>query len=345
VTPSPRVLLTGATGSFGRFVARSLLDRGCELVCVVRGSDRAEATRRLRAALDPGVPADRIVVLPGDVLLPGLGLEPALVRHLQATVDGIVHAAATTAFGATIEAARRVNVTGTRNVLDFARGARSLERLGHVSTAFVAGRRTGAVREADLVHDAGFVTTYERSKYEAELLVRRAAASLPVAVFRPSVIVDAPERPNGLRFALSLLRNGVLPLLPAAATAPIDLIHASDAAEALARLFLADGTTGAYHLTAGPTAPCLGELIDAAEAPPIRFVPEKTFDRELARLRRANRSAAPSYNRIDTFVRVVAYPKVFGNEGAVAALGGPVASRDPLAAVRRMFPESHRSVA
>jgi long-chain acyl-CoA synthetase len=348
-TPSRRVLLTGATGSFGRFVARSLVNLGCELVCVVRGRGRAEATRRLLRTLGPDVPSERIVVLPGDVLLPGLGLEPALVRHLQATVDGMVHSAATTAFGARIELARRINVTGTRNVLDFARGAGSLRRLGYVSTAFVAGKRTGEIREAELVHDAGFVTTYERSKYEAELLVRRAAASLPVTVFRPSVIVDpaddATERPNGFRFALSLLRTGVLPLLPAAATTPIDLIHAADAADALARLFLRDGSTGAFHLTSGEAAPSLAQLMEAAGAHPIRYVGEAAFDRELARLRRVNQGAASSYDRIDTFIRIVAYPKVFRNEAAEASLGGPVARRDPLASVRELFPELRRSVA
>jgi hypothetical protein len=137
----------------------------------------------------------------------------------------------------------------------------------------------------------------------------------------------------------------VLPLLPAAATTPIDLIHAADAAEALARLFLGDGPTTTYHLASGAAAPLLAELMDTAGAPPIRYVGEKAFDLELARLRRANRDAAPSYDRIDTFIRMVAYPKVFRNEAAEAALGGPVARRDPLEAVRELFPELRRSVA
>jgi thioester reductase-like protein len=347
--PSPRILLTGATGSFGRFVARALIDQGCELVCLGRGRDRADATRRVLAALGTDCAAERVVVVPGDVALPGLGLDAVLVRHLQATVDGIVHSAATTAFGMKVELARRVNVTGTRNVLDFARRARQLRRLSYVSTAFVAGKRTGTIRETELDHDAGFVTSYERSKYEAELLVRRSAVSLPVAVFRPSVIVDpgedAVDRPNGLRFALSLLRNGVLPVLPAPATTPIDLIHASDAADALARLSLDERSAGTYHLTAGASAPSLAELMHAAGTPPIRFVPEEAFDQELGRLRRTNVAAAASYRRIDTFIRIVAYPKVFENDATAGALGGPVARRDPLAAVRATFPELCRSVA
>jgi thioester reductase-like protein len=326
-----------------------LVDHGCELVCVVRARDHADAAQRVVAALGPACPSDRLVAVPGDVLLPGLGLEPMLVRHLQATVDGIVHSAATTAFGMRMELARGINVTGTRNVLDFARRATNLRLLGYVSTAFVAGKRTGTIREADLDHDAGFVTSYERSKYEAELLVRRSAASLPVAVFRPSVVVDpedeAPDRPSGFRFALSLLRNGVLPLLPAAATTPIDLIDAADAADALARLALADGCGGTYHLTAGTSAPSLSELMRAAGTPPIRFVPEVAFNRELGRLRRTNVSAAESYRRIDTFIRIVGYPKVFANDATVGALGHPVARHDPLAGVRAMFPELSRSVA
>jgi thioester reductase-like protein len=344
-----RILLTGVTGSFGRFVARALMERGCELVCVVRGRDRAEATGRAVAALGPVSVLERVVVLPGDVLQPGLGLEPPLVRHLQETVDGIVHSAATTSFGLEVDLARRVNVTGTRNVLDFARGVRSLRRLGYVSTAFVAGKRTGVVRESDLHHGAGFVTSYERSKYEAELLVQRAAATLPVAVFRPSVIVDPAQdavgRPNALRFALSVLRDGVLPFLPAAATTPIDLIHSVDAADALAGLSLDDDADGTYHLTAGAAAPSLAELLEAAGAGSTRFVPAGTFDRGLARLRRQNDAGASSYDRIDSFIRVVSYPKVFENAAAEAALGGRLARRDPLDAVRAMFPARCRSVA
>jgi nucleoside-diphosphate-sugar epimerase len=342
----PRILLTGATGAFGRFVGRALLEHGCELVCLARGRG-GDVARRVLAALDPDCARARVVVLEGDILLPGLGLDPGLVRHLEGTVDGIVHSAATTSFGMEVELARRVNVTGTHNVLDFARRARHLRKLGYVSTAFVAGKRTGVIRENELDHDADFVTSYERSKYEAELLVRRSAASLPIAVFRPSVIVgdDADDRPNALRFALSLLRDRVLPLLPAAATAPIDLIDATDAADALARLTLDGRCTGTYHLTAGSAAPSLAQLMRAAGTPPIGFVPAATFDRELDRLRSENPRGAALYDRIDTFIRIVAYPKVFSNGSTEAALRRSVVRRDPLAAVRAMFAEPSRSAA
>ena len=349
MTSSRRILLTGVTGSFGRVVARALIEHGCELVCLARGCDQADATRRVVAAVGGCSSREAIVVVPGDVMLPGLGLRPVLARELQATVDGIVHSAATTAFGMKLELARRVNVEGTRNVLDFARRARRLRKLSYVSTAYVAGKRTGTIRETDFAHGAGFVTSYERSKYEAETLVRQSFPDLPVAVFRPSVIVDpgvgAFDRPNGLRLGLSLLRNGVLPLLPATPSTPIDLIHACDAADALARLSLDDRFTATFHLTAGASAPSLADLMRAAGTPPIRFVSVERFDRELHRLRRANAGAARSYKRIDTFIRIVAYPKVFQNRVAEAALGRPVVRRNPLDAVRAIFPELSRAVA
>ena len=55
----------------------------------------------------------------------------------------------------------------------------------HVSTAYVAGRRTGEIGEDDLSDRFGFENDYERTRYEAERLVRFAATDLPVTWLRP----------------------------------------------------------------------------------------------------------------------------------------------------------------
>lgn len=341
VTTSRRILLTGATGSFGRYIARELVARGCEVFLLARGRDDLAPTQRVLAALELNGSSARVHVVRGDLSEPGLGLEASDRRVLRTRLDGVIHAAATTAFGLPLGVARRVNVGGLRNVLTLARQADRLAGFAYVSTAFVAGKRVGPIAESELAHDAGFVTSYERSKYEAELLIRGSAESFPFTVFRPSVVVgsrrEAETRPNGLHFTLSLVRAGLLPLLPATEDTRIDLIDARDAASALVRVFLESGSAGTYHLAGGDRAPELNELMRAAGAPAVRFADEEAFERELERLGRDHPKAAASYDRLAKFIGIVAYAKTFETSAAEAALGGSVSCRDPLAAVDALF--------
>ncbi len=334
-----RVLLTGATGAFGRCIARELLERGCDLILLVRGSSEIEATSRVLAALDARDASRRVTVLHGDVSVPDLGLEPASVDLLRNTLDGIVHAAATTAFGAPLPVARRVNVGGTLNVLDFARTIDRLRAVGYVSTTFVAGKRVGTIAESELVHGEGFVTSYERSKYEAELLVRAAAEAIPLTIFRPSVIVgdETAGKPSALFFVLSLIRRGLLPLLPAGPHTRLDLIDAQDAAAAVATLFVETDGGSTYHVASGTEAPLLSEVVRAANAPPVSFVDETAFAAEIRRLCGAEPRTTTLYDRLTKFIGIVTYPKIFDTSAAAAALQRPVRRCDPLAAVRATF--------
>ena len=65
-----------------------------------------------------------------------------------------------------------------------------LERLSHVSTAYVAGAAKGTIKEDQLTDEHGFLTNYERSKYEGEQLVQNAKTDLSISVFRPSMVVS-----------------------------------------------------------------------------------------------------------------------------------------------------------
>ena len=84
--------------------------------------------------------------------------------------------------------ALRVNVGGTRNVIDLARSLPHLKQFHHVSTCYVAGKREGVILETELRHDAGYRNFYEESKYLAELEVDSAKVDLPVTIHRPAVV-------------------------------------------------------------------------------------------------------------------------------------------------------------
>lgn len=331
---APRVLMTGATGSFGRHLALELLERGCQLVLCVRGHDDAEARRRSFAALGRTHPEVRVVR--GDVTAPGLGLrrsDALLVR----SVDVVVHAAATTEFGLPLAAARRTNVGGTRNVLELVDRMPHLERLVHVSTAFVAGKRCGRVLESQLQHDAGFVNGYDQSKYEAERLVRRRRRTLPVAILRPSVVAEPAEGAGAcaLWFALNLIERGLVPVLPGAPANLLDLIPAADAATASTSLILTPGAFGTFHVASGDRAPRIADVVKVGAGRGVRFVDRALFGRELQMLRLRNPRATRSYDALATFIELLAYPKTFDTSRTEERLGRPPCQTDPLASLVR----------
>ena len=147
----PVVLLTGATGVLGPELIYELLrSTPAEVVCVVRADDEPAAEQRLRGVvarlLGERGWADvrgRLSAVSGDVTLPLLGLSDQVLRDIARRVTHILHGAASVRFDHDLATARRINLGGTKSVLNFARICHRrghLERLGYVSTAFVGGR-------------------------------------------------------------------------------------------------------------------------------------------------------------------------------------------------------------
>ena len=138
-----------------------------------------------------------------------------------------MHAAAELKLDGELEELRRINVGGTAHLLELARAAHAdhgLERYAHVSTAYVAGGRTGEVAEEELTDRYGFSNAYEQTKYEGELLVREAMRELPVSVFRPGMVVGDSRTGeirsfNTVYVPLRLYLSGACGSIPSAARA------------------------------------------------------------------------------------------------------------------------------
>ncbi|HWB78299.1 MAG TPA: SDR family oxidoreductase [Nannocystaceae bacterium] len=187
-------LVTGATGFVGAAIALELLERTSDdLVAIVRpGKDSAlarfrqalvGAARAYDRALDVDAALARCRVVAGDVARHCCGITDEHIGH----VTQVWHCAASLRyedrFAAEITAC---NVDGTRNVLALA-GALGAECFNYVSTAYVAGRRGGRVRE-EVLTDAVPNNCYEATKQAAERLVLASDFSR-VRIFRPSVVV------------------------------------------------------------------------------------------------------------------------------------------------------------
>ena len=124
----------------------------------------------------------------GDISAPQLALSAADLELVQQQTTRIFHLAAVYDLAVPEDLAMRVNVGGTRNVVELARSLPHLKQFHHVSTCYVAGKREGVILESELRHDAGYRNYYEESKYLAELEVDSVKADLPVTIYRPSVV-------------------------------------------------------------------------------------------------------------------------------------------------------------
>jgi long-chain acyl-CoA synthetase len=272
------VFLTGATGFVGMELLTRYMERTDRCVyALVRGADDREVEARMERTLlglfGPANPyAGRVIAVRGDVTRPDLGISGGL-DWLADRVSEIVHGAASVSFELELQAARAINLDGTRRVLEFAerchaRGA--LRRVSYISTAFVAGDHDGCFSEDELDVGQRFRNSYEQSKFEAECLIARSYRQLPVTIFRPSIIVG--ERGSGwtcsfnvLYWPLRAFARGTYFALPARGEAPVDVVpvdYVADAMFALSGRPEADGAT--FHLTAGAHASSVGEVIELA---------------------------------------------------------------------------------
>jgi thioester reductase-like protein len=287
------ILLTGATGFLGMDALARLIERDTQqIVVLVRAGDEEAARRRLDGVLarlydDPPASAARVSAVRGDLLEPGLGLSPADRAWLIASVESIVHCAASISFDLPLEEAREINVRGVERVVDLAReiaAAGTLRRFVHVSTAYVSGRHSGAFGEQDLDLGQEFRNTYEQSKNEAEQLLL-AADDLPLAVARPSIVVGHSTSGwtsafNVLYWPMRAFERGLLQEVPAREDSIVDFVPVDYVTDGILALLDAHDAHGVYNLVAGDRALTAGGLVQLHSSvsgrEPLRFVSQQT---------------------------------------------------------------------
>jgi nucleoside-diphosphate-sugar epimerase len=261
------IFMTGATGLVGAATLARLLaaDDSLRVHALVRS---VRAWDALAGRLGPV--SARVRPFLGDVAVRGLGLTRGERAAVGRDTSAVLHLAADTTFSNPLGTARAVNRDGTAHVLELAADWHRVERVAHVSTAFVAGRLTGTIPESATTAPYGWVNAYEQSKYEAEHLVR--ASGHDWVILRPSTIVcdDVGGRVtqiNAVHRALGLCHAGLASMIPGAEDTPVDVVTTDYAAGAVATLALrADAAGRTYHLCAGRGALPLGELLDRSFA-------------------------------------------------------------------------------
>lgn len=270
------ILITGGTGIMGSWVLANALQRGFAPVVLMRDATMEQARQRLAAVLAlPGFEhrLDEITILQGDTCQPDLGLDDAQRAELRASLDLVIHCAASISFNPKKDfELQSANVDGLRHMMELLQGTDI--PLYHVSTAYVAGMHTGRVMEHELL-DTTCKNTYERTKREAERMFvdALAAGSIRGAVFRPSIIVGASRDGLISQFhnfysilrMVDVIERGQLPAgeslrLQGNPESTLNLIPVDWVAEALWTIVDREGASGkTYHLT-NPNPCTLGEL-------------------------------------------------------------------------------------
>jgi thioester reductase-like protein len=253
------ILLTGFPG----FIAERLLPRLVELVpdpsfaCLVQERFLDTARQRIRAIEDRYRYArGRITTVVGDITLDRLGLDVAAARRLQDQLTGAWHLAAVYDLAVSREMGQRINVEGTRRVLELLSGARRLERLHYVSTAYVSGAATGVFRETDLDVGQSFKNHYEETKFLAEVAV--AQSGVPATIYRPAIVVGDSKTGETAKFDGPYFTLAAIDKMPSpgvffrigSGRNPANIVPVDFVVEAMARLATAAGSGGrTYHLT------------------------------------------------------------------------------------------------
>lgn len=271
------VFFTGFPGFLGVELLPRVLERraGATAVCLVQAKfadlarRRAEEIERAR----PGT-AGRIRLVEGDITRPDLGLGGP--SDAAAGVVEIFHLAAVYDLSVPRDLGVRVNVEGTRHLLDFAARCGRLERLQYVSTCYVSGRWPGTFLEAQLQEGQRFNNFYEETKHLAEVEVRaRMAGGLPATIYRPSIVVGdsatgVTQKYDGPYYVLQWLLRVPWRVVPLPTVgdlqAELNVVPRDFVVSAIAHLSGAAAARGKTYQLADPRPLRVAEMLRALEA-------------------------------------------------------------------------------
>ncbi len=236
------VLLTGATGFLGRYLALEWLERmdlvDGKVIALVRAKSDEEARARLDATFNSGdakllahyqkLAADHLEVIAGDKGDENLGLDQQTWQRLADDVDLIVDPAALVNHVLPYSELFGPNALGTAELIKIALTTK-IKPYTYVSTIGVGDQiepgkfvENVDVREMSAVRKVndGYANGYGNSKWAGEVLLREAndLCGLPVAVFRCDMILADTTYSGQLnlpdmftRMMFSLVASGIAP--------------------------------------------------------------------------------------------------------------------------------------
>lgn len=258
--------VTGATGFLGQNLCEQLsIAGGWHIVGLHRPGSDTDLLQNLGVELRPGD------ILDAD----------SLVAAIPAETDAVFHTAAMTSmWRREADMQTRINVAGTRNVVDAAL-SKGVGRFIHTSTWNVFDRSAGTFTEATPKAGKQSWITYDRTKHEAEDVVLSAIAehSLDAVITNPSHILGRYDKQNWSR----LIVMAALGKLPGVPPGSGDFAHGEEVARAHIAA-VERGRTGENYILAGPHESFMGLVRKVAQMANQPKVPKKPMPPAVMRL-------------------------------------------------------------
>jgi len=193
-----RYLVTGATGFIGGRVTRQLRESGHEVITLARNPDKASELRTLGVEIHMGDITDK-----ASLTAPMTG------------VDGVFHIAAWYEIGARNRSmAERINVNGTRNVLETMRDL-NIAKGVYTSSLAVFSNTRGQRPDEGYVYRGAHLSEYDRTKWLAHYEVAQPMidAGLPLVIVQPGLTYGIGDHSLTRDTLIQYLRRR-LPMIP-----------------------------------------------------------------------------------------------------------------------------------
>lgn len=229
-----KYLLTSGTGFIGHVLSRQLIAAGHEVTTIARKPERAQMSVELA-----------VEVMRGDIT------DKGSMRDAMRGVDGVFHDAAWYQIGARGKErleAEKINVTGTRNVLELMQEMK-IPRGVYTSSLAVFSDTKGKMVTEKYRHRGSHLSEYDRTKYMAhyDVALPMMEKGLPLVIVQPGVVYG-PGDTSGLHRAFVKYLKKRLPWLPSKTTCCWS--HVEDTAQAHI-LAMEKGKPGETYIIAG----------------------------------------------------------------------------------------------
>lgn len=229
-----KYFLTGATGFVGGALARHLRVAGHEVHASVRSPAKASTLHSLGVKLFAGDVTDK-----------------ESMREAMQGVDGIYHVAGWYKIGTRDKTAgEKVNVQGTRNVLELMQELR-IPRGVYTSTLAVNSDTQGKLVNETYRFTGRHISEYDRTKASAHQIAEQIIAQgLPLMIVMPGMIYGPGDTSSFRQSLIDFLREK-LPLVPSQTA--FCWAHVDDIAHAH-RLAMEKGMPGETYIIAGESS-------------------------------------------------------------------------------------------
>ncbi|XP_015598032.1 fatty acyl-CoA reductase wat [Cephus cinctus] len=255
------IFITGGTGYVGKSTIEKLL-RSCSdikrIYILVRPKKQWSSEERIKRyfnnelfdkmkKMNPQWER-KVVVIPGDCALEGLGISQENRNTVISEINVIIHSAANVKLGERLSRMLQINVIGTKEILTLASECKNLKACLYISTTYShcylheieekfypstidmemvydvirADSRSTMSEEAEKSIIGKWPNSYTFSKALAENLVKEYGKTLPVGIFRPSMVLLTYEEP------LTSWTDSFTGLLVYGAAASLGFVHLTE---------------------------------------------------------------------------------------------------------------------